>query len=57
MWIASARPDSYEPCESEIGLTVAQVYEAGDAIDTHNSALRCTDLDSFLLASLRTPAD
>lgn len=49
--------DEYVPSETEIGLTVADAYEAGDTLDTTDSALRCTDLDPFILASLRTDAD
>lgn len=60
MWTVSIRPDPRDtrtPCATEIGLTVADAYEAGDTLDTTDSALRCTDLDPFILASLRTDAD
>lgn len=60
MWSTGGRHDSrdaHTPCRSEIGLAVAAAYKAGDTLDTPTSALRSTDLDPFILASLRTPAD
>ncbi|MHA6806278.1 hypothetical protein [Salinifilum ghardaiensis] len=60
MWTTGDRPDprdAYAPCATEIGLTLAQAYEAGEAIDTPTNTLRSVDLDPFILASLRTDAD
>ncbi len=64
MWSITDRPDprdAYASCESEIGLTLAQAFEAGDAIDTTDSALRWADiysaLDPYVLAACRTDAD
>ncbi|MHA6801764.1 hypothetical protein [Bounagaea algeriensis] len=64
MWTTGDRldpRDAYAPCESEIGLTLAQAFEAGEAIDATDSALRSGDiysaLDPYVLAAARTDTD